>query len=316
MSRDIRRILERCLRTGSHKIDGEEVPRRYADRASELGTLLGLARSVSRSYADVPDPPGGLEDGRRRFLAAAAQMREQTTPVPSGTHTKGTERKRRMIKTLLPRLAGAALAATMATLVVGGGVAVAAADSLPGEALYPVKLVVEDVRLALASSPEAEAELAMELVQERTQEMEMLMAQGEEIPDDVVARMQKHLSRAMNQAAWTSEEEMPGLLQRMATRLQEQEDELEQLKIRAQEQQQNKTQLQTAQQACEQAQQQAAEGIGDPETFRERHQDREGQPDDANPPDPPTSEPSPGNSGQGSGGPGGQGNGQGSQGGQ
>jgi hypothetical protein len=307
MNKRIERALERRLRKGGHHAGDPEVPRRRTDRASELGTLLGLARSVSRSYADVPEPPAGLAQGRQQLLSTAARLRQQASsrePLPR--EARGLERKRkgRMTSTVLPKLAGATLAAMLITLVVGGGVAAAAGNSLPGETLYPVKLAVEDARLALASSPEAEAELAMEFVRERTQEMEMLMEQGDEIPDEVVARMNKHLNRAMNQAAWTSEQEMPGLLQRMTTRLQEQEDALEQLQLKAQEQRKNQTQLQTAQQACDQAQEQASEGLADPQTYRERHQDREGQPDEANPPEAPSNEPSPGDDGQGNGGPG------------
>ncbi|MGB3903741.1 MAG: DUF5667 domain-containing protein, partial [Anaerolineae bacterium] len=80
------------------------------------------------------------------------------------------------------------MAAVVAIAGAGGGV-VLAADSLPGDLLYPVKLISEDVRLALPLKPADRAELAMAFVRERVQEMAQLANQGEVIPDTVLTRM-------------------------------------------------------------------------------------------------------------------------------
>src|SRR5690606_23297902 len=53
------------------------------------------------------------------------------------------------------------------------------AASLPGEFLYPVKLAVEKVELALAFSPEAEAVVHLQQAERRVQEANALIDRGQ-----------------------------------------------------------------------------------------------------------------------------------------
>lgn len=72
-----------------------------------------------------------------------------------------------------------AIAAVVIVLLAGNTAVMASYDSLPGDALYPIKVkIVEPVRIALASTPVAKAEIQAELVQERLQEAETLVARG------------------------------------------------------------------------------------------------------------------------------------------
>ena len=124
-------------------------------------------------------------------------------------------------------LAYKALAAVLAVAVaitgMGGGV-VLAADTLPGDFLYPVKLFSEDVRLALTPDPADRAELEMSFVALRVQEMARLAQQGEEVPQAVVARMTRQMEQCMVEIANARPEEAPALLERVMerTRLQQQ----------------------------------------------------------------------------------------------
>jgi hypothetical protein len=73
-----------------------------------------------------------------------------------------------------------AAAAAGALLLFGTGVTVAAGSALPGEPLYPVKLAVEEARLAAAraaASPEAQAAVLTELA-ERLVEFAQAAATG------------------------------------------------------------------------------------------------------------------------------------------
>lgn len=64
-------------------------------------------------------------------------------------------------------------------LVGGGGVAYAAQGSLPGNPLYAVKVdVTEPIQTALAVTPEAQADVHVELAQRRVEEAEALAVQG------------------------------------------------------------------------------------------------------------------------------------------
>lgn len=69
-----------------------------------------------------------------------------------------------------------ALAALL--VAVGMGAAVASADTLPDDPLYPVKVAAEGVRLALAGAPEDRAEVELSIAEHRLREAERLAASG------------------------------------------------------------------------------------------------------------------------------------------
>jgi hypothetical protein len=262
-------------------------------------TERAIEQLLENYYANVPEPPGGLAAGRVHVLEAAAQHRAQMRATKVLTRK---ERKPKMRLLFATRLISAILAAVIGTAALGGGVTWAASDSLPGSVLYPVKLAGEDARLFLASTSESQVELALRFADERVAELQALVERGSSVPDTIVARMERHLYRAMNQAAWASDEEMPGLLKRIAQRTQVQAQTLLQLRTRAQVQ--NQAQLQNAHRICQRAQEEAAAGLGDPQTFRIRYQHRESMPEDVTPPEPPTRDPQEGGPGpQGTGGP-------------
>jgi hypothetical protein len=165
----------------------------------------------------------------------------------------------------------AMLALTLALAGTGGGVALAA-DSVPGDILYPLKLAVEDVRLLLSFDPGQEADLAMSFATERVREMERLVLRGEQVPDSTVARMTRQMERAMAEIALAQPKEVPALLQRLMERTQTQLHVLQRLQTMAQEQSQ--TRLRTAAQVMERAHQAAGAGLTDPQQFRQEYQHR------------------------------------------
>jgi hypothetical protein len=105
-----------------------------------------------------------------------------------------------------------------AMLVVGlmfgsvGGTAALAAESLPDSPLYPVKLTMEEARLALSFGPTEQARLHLAMAQERTAEMQQLALQGD-VPGEVtLARLQHHLNSAFQLAGQLPDAEMAKLL--------------------------------------------------------------------------------------------------------
>jgi hypothetical protein len=70
--------------------------------------------------------------------------------------------------------------AVIAIVILAGNSAVLAShDALPGDTLYPIKVgIVEPIRVALAPTPVAKAEIQTEIVMTRLQESETLAAQG------------------------------------------------------------------------------------------------------------------------------------------
>ena len=70
--------------------------------------------------------------------------------------------------------------AILLIVLLGGGVSFAAEGALPGDALYPVKVGVnERVRAALALGLEADAEWNVRQIERRLEEAEELSAEGE-----------------------------------------------------------------------------------------------------------------------------------------
>ena len=233
----------------------------------------GLEGELKKVYSRVPAPPRGLAVGREKMLAEAARLEAVRGPLSATqkVQTRQPERRRRMTHLLAYKVLAAVMAMVIAFSGAGGGVALAA-DSVPGDILYPVKLAVEDVRFFMTMNPAQRAELTMTFATERVREMERLVLRNQAVPDSTVARMTRQMEQTMAQIALAQPEEVPALMQRLMERTQTQQQLLEQLQTRAQEQSQ--AQLRTAAQVMERAQQMAATAAGDPQQFQQQYQHR------------------------------------------
>ncbi|MFQ6058528.1 MAG: DUF5667 domain-containing protein [Anaerolineae bacterium] len=146
---------------------------RYPEHADRLAPLLRTAAFSLQALAYVEPPSeAALAAGRRRLLRQVA--RQWATPEPWW---------RRLPSLSLPRLAPARGLATLALVILlfvalGGGAAVAAVNSLPGDPLYPVKLATERARLALTLDPGARTALQAQFAQERREEAWTVVALG------------------------------------------------------------------------------------------------------------------------------------------
>lgn len=98
---------------------------------------------------------------------------------------------------------GIASALVLAILALAGtgGVVIASDAATPGDALYSVDQAVERVRLAVANSPEAQAQIHAELAQERIEEAVQLSQQNrEQHMVQALNRYQEHLQNAQQNA--------------------------------------------------------------------------------------------------------------------
>ena len=167
------------------------------------------------------------------------------------------------------------LVLVLAVMFGGAGVTAAAAQSsLPHEALYPIKLLVEEVQLSLASTPDAQIDVQLEQAQQRVREMAQLTDRGVGIPAEVPARLQTRLQAALQIAAQLDDQHLSGALDRIQLRTQDQLREMERL------------QLHDPVQALAQVREMAQLGQSDPQAFRARF--GHGRSDDAPPPPPMT----------------------------
>ena len=152
----------------------------------KLAPLVQTAALVS-SLAEPPPPaPNQLLSGRHRFLTEAARLRAGTT----------APRRRIAWKPAGLRLAGALVAVILVLgLIFGAGYA--AADSLPGEPLYALKLAAETARLQWTADSEARADLTLTLVAERLDEITGLLERHRAVDEPITNRAKEQLAQAL-----------------------------------------------------------------------------------------------------------------------
>lgn len=122
----------------------------------------------------APEEKLGVRENIVAFMAFHP-VREE-----AGTRHIGQKRASfRSFSLLLTKRYMMATLAVILTLALGGGVTYAAEGSIPGDALYPVKIKVnEEVRAAVAVSTEAEAKWSARRAERRLEEAAVLAATG------------------------------------------------------------------------------------------------------------------------------------------
>jgi hypothetical protein len=249
---------------------------RYPNQAETLAPLLMAAEKVMDWQTAVPPTPNPSWQtaDRAAFLAQVEQLPEtavSTSPFLrlKGwlTQTRAALRNRQVQKEHKPMNAiFARVAATVAVIIsLGSGTVALANDSLPETPLYPVKLILEDTRMAMANNPVEQASLQMSLAQVRLQEMTQLTQAGDEIDEPLVSRLETHLQQALQLAAQTDETDLVGLLTQMQTMLQNEQQTMTQQGDPAQAMFGSVTQI------LNQYQERVQAGLDDPPMFRWRH---------------------------------------------
>lgn len=170
MPEGIEQALANCLeKIEQGKATIEESLREYPELRVELEPLLGLAQDL-RSLPKVRAPESLRTSKRPVFTPWYPEPIDLQAQRRSGP----TSRLVALWGVPLARLA-AGIALVFLLL---GGAAVASAGSLPEEPLYPLKLAMEELRLAITPNPEARAELEMRFAERRLEEVESAARQG------------------------------------------------------------------------------------------------------------------------------------------
>ncbi|MEK7324374.1 MAG: DUF5667 domain-containing protein, partial [Chloroflexota bacterium] len=176
------------------------------ERGADLIPLLGTLAVLEPLRRVPPRSPDSERRGLQTFLSQASALRPTVSARPVPRHTGWRFKLKKETSPMNVLL----IITLVAALALGGtGVtAYAAQDSLPTGTLYAVKLATEDMRLNLASDPQAQLNLLLEMAQTRTTEMTALAARGEPSPESVPVRLRTHLDAALQVAAQLGEPEM------------------------------------------------------------------------------------------------------------
>lgn len=165
MARDkeFNNILDDCIER--LLVKGETLQQcleRYPEHAAELEPLLQMALAANQAVSVQPDP-----DFRARARYEFNVLLQQA------------KSKRRIpVLSWRPRWAVATVALLVVVLLTGGGTALAADQIMPGNPLYPVKLVTEQVGLTFTTSDIGKAELYATLADRRVAEIDYVISRG------------------------------------------------------------------------------------------------------------------------------------------
>jgi len=206
MKRQFVDILDQCLQelnTGG--ADLEAVLRWHADCASQLRPLLEAALLVR----ETPHPQLSAQAnaaGRRRLTLAVAKKKQERAALEPARRRRPLLRWPSLPWGRMQRLSLRAVSAALVLVIAlsSVGVITAAADSLPGSALYSIKLITERVQLAVTSGPASRAELHITFAERRRWEIETLVESDKPVDAEVVEDM-----REETESAWQTVRQTP-----------------------------------------------------------------------------------------------------------
>lgn len=98
----------------------------------------------------------------------------------------------------------------------------AAQGSLPGEALYQLKIQSEDLRLTWENQEMEQIGLALEFANRRIEELQAMLKQGQTPPESLMLRFQEHLNTAFRLAAGLDDAELAPALDQIRQTLEQQ----------------------------------------------------------------------------------------------
>lgn len=218
--------------------------------------------------------------GRARFLKEAAEYQQAVSPEKH-VRQSGWIFPIRKEKFAMNALVSLIL---VASLFLGGSVTVAAAqDDLPNQPLYQVKLLTEDAALALAGTPQKQANVLMNMTQRRVEEMAALAEKGVTPPAQVREQLEQHLNQTLALASNMDEPALEQTLLQLRDRLQTQDRIMEQAQTHANAA--TEPLLTQTRQMLQTRLQLVGEGLADPQGFRHMmlNQMQYGQDEEATP---------------------------------
>jgi uncharacterized membrane protein YgcG len=166
------------------------------DRCSDLTEAIESIKEIP------PRNDQASRAGRAAFLEEGAKYRSEFTEGEK--HPLG-ESLLALFRTAFFSPAFKPVAALVLAMVLFLGAAAttvyAAQESLPDQALYPVKIWSEDARLSMSVSAQSRLEFALDFSDRRLSEMAGLQAAGESIPESLENRYQTELQMALELAA-------------------------------------------------------------------------------------------------------------------
>jgi hypothetical protein len=206
-------LLNKCVDAVlAGKVTLSECIKHHPEISDELRVALKVHRSFS-SLSAQRLPPAEIQR-RKALLLSRLTSRERTVTTRPDFRYLWQITERRFAMSWI------VIIATFIALIGGGGTVYASESALPGDALYPVKIWVEDARLALGSETGA-AGLGITLLDKRMNEMAALIDEGRSEDLDELAVQYQNRTNLVTQAIARLQAENPEEATRYRLLLQE-----------------------------------------------------------------------------------------------
>jgi len=167
-------ILARCIddiESGISTID--DCLDRYPSMRERLEPLLRIAAAIPKT--PHTEPSSAFKTSAPARLMDQIHDKHDAAKWPRSRYEN---RAKSMPRRATLRMASATAAIALVLFALAGGVAYASQDSVPGDALYPVKLGTEQLRMLLPGDDSAKAKLALSLARRRVGEIVVLAETG------------------------------------------------------------------------------------------------------------------------------------------
>ncbi|MEJ5200000.1 MAG: DUF5667 domain-containing protein, partial [Anaerolineae bacterium] len=178
--RTIEEAFNECLELQRAGRPVEGYLQAHPELAAELTPLLETAGLVRSRRGVPPRAPEVAALSRQRFMAAAQSLAATRRPAPGFFETVAAWWAGFMAGLAGPRRPAYVLATLLIVLLLFGfsatQIITASAEALPGDPLYQIKLVAEQVQLTLARDPATRAEIEQMISARRVQEAQAITA--------------------------------------------------------------------------------------------------------------------------------------------
>lgn len=189
-------ILDLCLEDIKNGKTLEEVLVKYPSYAKELEPLLTTAANIQ----SVPKPEPSTNAVYNALVEAGKYLpRERVFKPRFGLEWF-----------INPKFAFArAVTAVLIVSLLTWTTVNASASALPGDFLYPIKLVTEKIMLILTINPEGEAELRLTFSEERMKELLSRYSKNGVVDNELISAMLDEAKSALNKISSLSKEKQP-----------------------------------------------------------------------------------------------------------
>jgi hypothetical protein len=183
MSAQAEEILDRCIEEKRFGKDPERILGEHPDLAGEVRPLLALVDRLGELSAAETDNSPLFRTIANLAVASPADGSSEESGVLRCWTSRATR----------------AAAGILIFLVLGWGAATASAAAVPGDLLYPVKLLTERVKFFLAVNAEEKAELRIVFADRRLREALKKHRAGGGIDKELLKKMLEHARLALEE---------------------------------------------------------------------------------------------------------------------